>query len=140
MGEEKKKIKKRKKRQISEEPEAAGRRLLISDNLVEIRLTRIIRRAKDILTPPQLQMAQQSGHLDFVFVNDLGCGIEKGSMGLGRLYKGKYIPPERMDGLIPHDNDDENIGDEEEQVTLDDNVIDVTELKNNVDVDDIDLD
>ena len=34
-------------------------------------------------------------------VSELGSGIARGFMNLGRLFQGKYIPPERTDGLHP---------------------------------------
>ena len=34
-------------------------------------------------------------------IRGLGSGISRGSMNYGRLYQGKYIPPERTDGLLP---------------------------------------
>ena len=36
-------------------------------------------------------------------VNELGLGISRGCMDFGRLYQGKYIPPERTDGLLPEE-------------------------------------
>ena len=30
-------------------------------------------------------------------VSELGQGIDRGYMGLGRLYQGKYVPPQRSD-------------------------------------------
>ena len=36
-------------------------------------------------------------------ISGLGSGISRGSMNYGRLYQGKYIPPERTDGLLPEE-------------------------------------
>ena len=36
-------------------------------------------------------------------INELGSGISRGCMNYGRLYQGKYIPPERTDGLLPEE-------------------------------------
>ena len=36
---------------------------------------------------------------DSLVMTDLGSGISRGCMDLGRLYQGKYVPPERSDGL-----------------------------------------
>lgn len=127
--EEKKKNKKRKKRHTSEEADASAHRVIISDNLVEIRLTRPVRRAEEILTPPQLQRASLSGHLDFVLISELGCGMNKGSMNYDRLYKGKYIPPERTDG-IP----------EEEEEARDEDAEDVSETVQLLPKEDVDID
>ena len=33
-------------------------------------------------------------------ISELGSGISRGCMNYGRLYQGKYIPPERTDGLL----------------------------------------
>jgi hypothetical protein len=33
-------------------------------------------------------------------ISELGSGISRGCMDYGRLYQGKYIPPERTDGLL----------------------------------------
>ena len=33
-------------------------------------------------------------------ISELGSGISRGCMNYGRLYQGKYIPPERIDGLL----------------------------------------
>jgi len=131
--EEKKKNKKRKKRHTSEEADTSAHRVIISDNLVEIRLTRPVRRAEEILTPPQLQRASLSGHLDFVLISELGCGMNKGSMNYDRLYKGKYIPPERRDG-IPEEED----VDEEE--AKDEDAEDVSETVQLLPKEDVDID
>lgn len=131
--EEKKKNKKRKKRHTSEETDMGAHRVIISDNLVEIRLTRPVRRAEEILTPPQLQRASQSGHLDFVLISELGCGMNKGSMNYDRLYKGKYIPPERRDGIPPAE-------DEEEEETKDEDAEEVSEPVTLLPKEDVDID
>jgi len=129
--EEKKKNKKRKKRHTSEEPDNSAHRVIISDNLVEIRLTRPVRRAEEILTPPQLQRASLSGHLDFVLISELGCGMNKGSMNYDRLYKGKYIPPERTDG-IPEEEEEEEAKEEDAE--------DVSETVQLLPKEDVDID
>ena len=47
-----------------------------------------------------------SGYCDFMVVSELGSGISRGCMDFGRLYQGKYVPPERTDGLLPeHDEE-----------------------------------
>merc|ERR1711997_71227 len=129
--EEKKKNKKRKKRHTSEETDVGSHRVIISDDLVEIRLTRPVRRAEEILTPPQLQRASLSGHLDFVLISELGCGMNKGSMNYDRLYKGKYIPPERRDG-IPLEEEQEEMKDEDAE--------DISEVITILPKEDVDID
>merc|ERR1719370_671535 len=52
------------------------------------------------LPDPQVKSA---AFADFLIVSELGCGIQRGCMGLGRLYQGKYVPPERTDGLLPEE-------------------------------------
>merc|ERR1719331_3066382 len=56
---------------------------------------------------PELEMPEpqvkSSSFADFLIVSELGCGIQRGCMGLGRLYQGKYVPPERTDGLLPEE-------------------------------------
>ena len=47
-----------------------------------------------------------------IVVSELGSGIARGFMNLGRLFQGKYIPPERTDGLLPQP--DEKVCIEEE--------------------------
>jgi len=132
--EEKKKNKKRKKRHTSEETDVGSHRVIISDDLVEIRLTRPVRRAEEILTPPQLQRASLSGHLDFVLISELGCGMNKGSMNYDRLYKGKYIPPERRDG-IPLEEEQE-----EEEEMKDEDAEDISEVITILPKEDVDID
>ena len=48
---------------------------------------------------------ETSGCGDMVVVSGLGLGISRGCMNYGRLYQGKYIPPDRTDALIPHCED-----------------------------------
>merc|ERR1712071_255985 len=65
--------------------------------------TRPIQRATEILSAPQIDKVKTSGYCDFLIVSELGCGIQRGGMSLGRLYQGKYVPPERTDGLLPEE-------------------------------------
>jgi hypothetical protein len=90
-----------------------------------------VRRAEEILTPPQLQRASLSGHLDFVLISELGCGMNKGSMNYDRLYKGKYIPPERTDG-IPEEEEEEEVKEEDAE--------DVSETVQLLPKEDVDID
>merc|ERR1719334_2246252 len=74
---------------------------------------------------PDPQVKAGSGNFaDFLIVSELGCGIQRGCMGLGRLYQGKYVPPERTDGLLPEEkrilkeekqNESEENAEEEEE-------------------------
>ena len=45
---------------------------------------------------------------DILVVSELGSGISRGCMNYGRLYQGKYIPPDRTDGLLSQCEDKEN--------------------------------
>ena len=55
------------------------------------------------VSPSLLDDVKTSGsRCPVVFVvSELGSGIARGFMNLGRLFQGKYIPPERTDGLHP---------------------------------------
>ena len=45
-------------------------------------------------------------------ISELGSGISRGCMNYGRLYQGKYIPPERTDGLLPECEEEECMNEE----------------------------
>jgi len=118
----------RKKKHGSEDPEESqglgGHRVVICDDQVEIRFSRSVLRASDVLSPPQIDQVKSNGFCDFLIVSELGCGIQRGCMGLGRLYQGKYVPPERTDGLLPEEkrileeqkqNESEENAEEEEE-------------------------
>jgi len=101
---EKKKLRRRKKKQNSEDPEEGkgGRRIVICDDQIDIENLRSVGRASEVLSTSLLGTTQTgSGFGDFLVVSELGSGIFRGSMNYGRLYQGKYIPPERTDGLLP---------------------------------------
>jgi len=106
---EKKKLKKKKKKHESGETEEASsvHRVLISDEQLLQQYTREIRRAKDVLCPSLVEKVSAAGYCDVVYVSELGSGIHRGAMGFGRLYQGKYVPPDRSDivGDIPEDED-----------------------------------
>jgi len=97
----------RRKKHGSEDPEegAGGHRVVICDDQVEIQFMRSGQRPADLLlAPPMDKVKAGSGNFaDFLIVSELGCGIQRGCMGLGRLYQGKYVPPERTDGLLPEE-------------------------------------
>jgi len=119
---EKKKQRRKKKKQSSEDPEEgnAGRRIVICDEQIEIENMRSIRRSSEAMNPLLLGNVKSSGFGDFLVVSELGLGISRGCMNYGRLYQGKYIPPDRTDGLLPECEED-NIsapekGDKEEEI------------------------
>eukprot|EP00092_Neocalanus_flemingeri_P014448 GFUD01015587.1.p1 GENE.GFUD01015587.1~~GFUD01015587.1.p1 ORF type:complete len:991 (+),score=328.13 GFUD01015587.1:343-3315(+) len=103
IEQEKKKLRRRKKKNGSEEPEEsnAGHRVVICDEQISIRYSQAVRRASELLSPSLLDTVKTSGYCDFLMVNELGLGISRGCMDFGRLYQGKYVPPERIDGLLP---------------------------------------
>merc|ERR1712012_846435 len=110
MGEERRRKetgRRRRKKHGSEDPEegAGGHRVVICDDQVEIQFMRSGQRPADLLlAPPMDKVKAGSGNFaDFLIVSELGCGIQRGCMGLGRLYQGKYVPPERTDGLLPEE-------------------------------------
>eukprot|EP00092_Neocalanus_flemingeri_P036472 GFUD01039714.1.p1 GENE.GFUD01039714.1~~GFUD01039714.1.p1 ORF type:complete len:498 (-),score=173.13 GFUD01039714.1:586-1878(-) len=103
IEQEKKKLRRRKKKNGSEEPEESnsGHRVVICDEQISIQYSQAVRRASEVLSPSLLDTVKISGYCDFLIVSDLGLGISRGCMDLGRLYQGKYVPPERIDGLLP---------------------------------------
>ena len=70
------------------------------------------RRASRILSSSFLETVNTSSHSDFMVINELGLGISRGGMNYGRLYQGKYIPPERTDGLLPECKEEECMNEE----------------------------
>merc|ERR1719222_522951 len=119
----KKEGRRRRKKHGSEDPEegAGGHRVVICDDQVEIQFMRSGQRPSDLLLAPQMDkvptpttnlrpelelpdpQVKSGSFADFLIVSELGCGIQRGCMGLGRLYQGKYVPPERTDGLLPEE-------------------------------------
>ena len=61
------------------------------------------RRASQVLSSSFLETVNTSSQSDLMVINELGSGIFRGCMNYGRLYQGKYIPPERTDGLLPQE-------------------------------------
>jgi len=109
------------KKQSSEDPEeSAGHRIVICDEQIEIDNLRSIKRTSEVLNPSLLGNVKSSGFGDFLVVSELGLGISRGCMNFGRLYQGKYIPPERTDGLLAEceeqENNPENENIEEENI------------------------
>jgi len=98
IEQEKKKLRKKKKKFGSEDPEESngGHRVVICDEQISL----------------QSHEGITSSYSDFLLVSELGSGISRGCMNLGRLYQGKYVAPERTDGLI-HQPDEEEAVEEE---------------------------
>merc|ERR1712106_1162393 len=110
IEQEKKKVRRRRKKHGSEDPEEsnAGHRIVICDDQIEIENSRAMRRASEVFNSSLIETVKPSGYFDILVVNELGSGISRGCMNFGRLYQGKYIPPERTDGLITEFEEDES--------------------------------
>ena len=68
---------------------------------IQIQFPGPVRRPSEVYSSDFLETVRKSSQNDFMVVNELGSGISRGCMNYGRLYQGKYIPPERTDGLLP---------------------------------------
>jgi hypothetical protein len=79
---------------------------------IDIQHSRSVRRASEVLPNALLNTVKTSGYCDILRVNELGLGISRGCMEFGRLYQGKYIPPERTDGLLPKCEEEESVNEE----------------------------
>merc|ERR1711892_1451195 len=92
---EKKKVRRKRKKHGSEDPEEsiAGHRIVICDDQIEIENSRAMRKASEFVNSSLIDTVKQSAYFDFLVVNELGSGISRGCMNFGRLYQGKYIPP-----------------------------------------------
>lgn len=92
-------LKKKKKRSEVETTEKLSsiKPVLIQDGAIEIGGYRRIKRASEILDGHQIDQAVRKGHLDTLFISQIGSGIGDGPMTSGRLLVGKYSPPDRSD-------------------------------------------
>ena len=43
--------------------------------------------ARDAMCPQLVEKVSVAGHCDVVYISELGCGINRGAMSLGRLYQ-----------------------------------------------------
>eukprot|EP00090_Calanus_glacialis_P046531 TRINITY_DN9192_c0_g1_i8.p1 TRINITY_DN9192_c0_g1~~TRINITY_DN9192_c0_g1_i8.p1 ORF type:complete len:962 (-),score=314.50 TRINITY_DN9192_c0_g1_i8:328-3213(-) len=111
---EKKKLRRRKKKHGSEGPEEinAAHRVVIRDDQIQIQPPGSGRRSSQVLSSSFLDTVNTSSHSDFMVISELGSGISRGCMNYGRLYQGKYIPPERTDGLLPECEEEESVNEE----------------------------
>eukprot|EP00092_Neocalanus_flemingeri_P007313 GFUD01007899.1.p1 GENE.GFUD01007899.1~~GFUD01007899.1.p1 ORF type:complete len:505 (-),score=182.65 GFUD01007899.1:972-2351(-) len=134
IEQEKKKLRRRKKKYGSEEPEESngGHRVVICDEQISIRYSQAVRSASEVLSPSLLDTVKTSGYCDFLMVNELGLGISRGCMGLGRLYQGKYVPPERIDGLLPELEETECM---EEEASCEDVFVEDSCITDSTDID-----
>jgi len=71
------------------------KRIIICDNQIDIQQSAMKCFPFDLMQSTNKELL--SGVPDVLVVSELGQGINRGFMGLGRLYQGKYIPPERED-------------------------------------------
>merc|ERR1719516_453646 len=140
---------KRKKQETAEIEENNSHRVLISDDQLQLQYAREMRAAgsREILNPSMLEkvsmtglssltgmsslsgMASVAGCCDVVYVSELGCGINRGAMNFGRLYQGKYVPPDRSD-IVTDINEkcDDDRNEENEDDDQNDRVADVTDV------------
>ena len=51
------------------------------------------------VVPVMDRLAATAAYREMLYVSELGAGISRGCMGFGRLYQGKYVPPDRSDIL-----------------------------------------
>ena len=96
---------------------------------IDIQHSRSVRRASEVLPNSLLNSVKTSGYCDFLMVNELGSGISRGCMDFGRLYQGKYIPPERTDGLLFECEEEESVNEEAiiEEVICEDSCVTTSE-------------
>jgi len=116
----------RKKQETADIEEINTHRILISDDQLQLQYAREMRAAssREILNPSMLEKVSlsgisgisgisgmgsvaASGCCDIVYVSELGSGINRGAMNFGRLYQGKYVPPDRID-IVSKKNDDDD--------------------------------
>ena len=69
-------------------------------------------RGADMIVPSSLMEAVK----DSLMVSQLGLGMARGCMDYGRLYQGKYVPPERTDGMKESGEMEGETGEEEENI------------------------
>jgi len=110
MGEriqEKNKSKKKRSKLKSRDAEETPlvKRIMISDDQIEMSNA-------EVLTKPLVDTVKLFAHSETLVVSQLGSGISRGSMNYGRLHQGKYIPPERTDGLLSQCEDKESVKEE----------------------------
>merc|ERR1712012_125983 len=129
---DKKKLKKRRKKQDSGEPEDLNNshRVFICDEQLQLQYTREMRAAasRETMCPSIMEKVSVAGYCDVVYVSELGCGINRGAMNFGRLYQGKYVPPDRSDIVTEINKTCDDDKNEEEDADQNDLVEDVTDV------------
>jgi len=111
VEQEVKKLRRRKKKVAIEDPEEsnAGHRVVICDEQISLHYYQEGRESSSPLYPSLVDKVKNSCYSDFLLVSELGSNIFRGSMDLGRLYQGKYVAPERSDGLIYLPDEEESL-------------------------------
>jgi len=113
QDQEEKKARRKKKKADSTEMEDGNkvRRIIICDEQISLEHMRPTRGA-DMIVPSSLMEAVK----DSLMVSQLGLGMARGCMDYGRLYQGKYVPPERTDGMKESGEIEGEEGEEEENI------------------------
>jgi len=122
-----KKKHRKKKKTSSEDLDSRSfvRKILIRDDQVEIYSQPLLRETSLLTT--SLEMLKFSGYNNCLIISELGSGISRGSMNYGRLYQGKYIPPDRTDGVpVWCQENDESITEETEDMITEDDITTTT--------------
>merc|ERR1711915_803478 len=111
QDQEEKKARRKKKKADSTEMEDGNkvRRIIICDEQISLEHMRPTRGA-DMIVPSSLMEAVNNS----LMVSQLGLGMARGCMDYGRLYQGKYVPPERTDGMKESEEIEGEEGEEEE--------------------------
>jgi len=119
--ERKKYRKKKKSPREDSDGSSSVHRVIIRDDQVDMCVSQPVRRISPVETTSLLKLLNNSGYDDIILVSELGSGITRGSMNYGRLYLGKYIPPDRTDGVPPSfkEENKDNIGEDKVEIIED---------------------
>jgi len=133
---EKNKLRRRKKKNVSEDPDESkgGHRVVICDEQISLNYHQEAIGSPSPLFPSLVDKVRTSVYSDFLVVSELGCGISRGCMNLGRLYQGKYVAPERTDGLIHQPDEEESVEEDESNEQV------INQIESLIDSTDLDLD
>jgi len=122
---ERKKLRRKKKKYGSEEKEDsnASHKVVICDAEIDIGFMKPLERISGFISSSVLDKFQLAGGGDSLVMTELGSGISRGCMDLGRLYQGKYVPPDRSDGLNTEHEDVEDREDVISEIVAEKDVI-----------------
>jgi len=111
IGDKKKSRKKKKNTTAKETTEETQveRKILICDEQIDIYQSTPKSIPLECISRLQGAKDPMNNIQDMLVVSELGQGINRGFMGLGRLYQGKYIPPERKDVTSDNKQTEEDI-------------------------------